>query len=109
MEGKLSHCQETGAILAADHIESETEDLEDWTPNEVAPRILEVLADGQWHPRWYLEELAGGKLGRLLNAMQFHPHLAESDSGRWWCIPDERTPLYAPDEVDQSRGAAAEG
>ena len=52
-----------------------------------------VLSDHQWHKptevaltKMWLIHGAGSSMG-----------VAESDSGRYICIPDETTPLLAPD------------
>lgn len=77
---------------------SEARHTLEWQPTEGARCILRVLADGQWHRTADLSALIGGK-AQLERQLMDCPSIAESDSGQWWCIPDRRTPLLAPDDL----------
>ena len=75
---------------------SEAQHCLEWKPTKGARCVLQVLSDGQWHRTADLSALTGG--GRKLKSeLMDCPSIAESDSGRWWCVPDDRTPLLAPD------------
>jgi len=69
----------------------------EWRPNDTALQILEILKDGRWHRLMDLVETVGDR-NRFKSSMVDCPLVAESDSGRYWCIPDEHTPTLAPDE-----------
>jgi len=59
--------------------------------------VLDVLSDGKWHRTSELTRAAGGRrIDRILLDL---PYLAESDTGTWFCIPDDRTPMLAPDDI----------
>lgn len=60
--------------------------------------VLSILSDGQWHARSELITVAGSG-AELDEVIKNHPWLAESDTGRWFCLPDARTPTLAPDDL----------
>jgi hypothetical protein len=57
-----------------------------------------MLADGQWHPRGAIialcENLPGVGIEGVVDAIG----AAESDHGKWFCLPMDHTPVTAPDE-----------
>ncbi|MEX2443331.1 MAG: hypothetical protein WD492_06990 [Alkalispirochaeta sp.] len=63
-----------------------------------AELIKEIMADGEWHLRVDVTAIMRdmGITGSEFSLCEYL-RLAESDSGRYWCLPDTRTPAYAPD------------
>lgn len=71
----------------------------DTNARDAAHEALQILADGMWHKN---RELGG--IAKKHNASNFGMYrvldgfgLAQSDSGRYLCIPRDWTPELAPD------------
>ena len=70
-----------------------------WKPSEKGRAMASLLSDGRWHHRDELAAIAG-EVRYVRQELMDHPTVAESDTGEWWCIPDDHTPFWAPDDVD---------
>lgn len=57
-----------------------------------------ILQGGQWHRRADIEKITKNH-GSALWYVAEYMSLAESDKGRWLCLPGPETPLHAPDET----------
>jgi len=60
-------------------------------------KMIAILGDGQWHEKETLSRTLKISVSEIILAATFQALLAESDSGAWMCIPDDRTPELAPD------------
>ncbi len=90
----------TGPI-GARRVKTEESKLPCRSQNTVAAivDVVKVLSDGQWHRKSELRNLVAGykcEIDTVLDCLD----AAESDSGRWVALADERTPEKAPDEEE---------
>ena len=60
-------------------------------------RLYAEIEDRQWHSKKKLIPLFGCR--SLLNGVLDYLLCAESDHGRFICLPDDGTPSSAPDEI----------
>lgn len=63
--------------------------------------VDEVLSDNQWHRKARVTEMRmrfGVSLPGIMSALDDYG-IAESDDGRWVCVPGKNTPELAPGET----------
>jgi hypothetical protein len=61
-------------------------------------RLRRILSDGRWHSTAQISSRLRLEVAVFRFELQNVEGVAESDSGKYFCIPTEKTPLYAPDE-----------
>lgn len=84
--------------IAARHPGKREKALSNEKRAKVIAEITLKLADRQWHKMCEIRKLANthkSDLGHLLETIG----AAESDDGRWVCIPGTSTPELSPDET----------
>ncbi len=64
---------------------------------EAVCEIFQVLSDGKWHRKSTINQICKDYSLSPYTLMEIC-HIGESDCGYWVCIPNDKTPMEAPDE-----------